>query len=82
MSRSGSAVDETTKSTGKSPPPGSGGGTVEITRMPGIFETAAPAASWSCSVFRVRSSQGFATNPPKPPVGVVIWKMLSVSGSD
>ena len=36
----------------------------------------------SCSVVFVRSLQGFVTIPPKPPVGNVIWKMLSVSGND
>ena len=81
-SLSGSAVDATTKSTGKSPPPGSAGGMSEITRTPGIFESAAADSTWSCSVLFLRSLHGFVTIPPKPPLGPVSWKMLWLSGND
>jgi hypothetical protein len=33
-------------------------------------------------VFFVRSLQGLVTSPPNPPDGIVIWKMLSVSGNE
>ena len=36
----------------------------------------------SCSVVFDRSLQGLVTIPPKPPVGNVIWKMLSDSGNE
>ena len=39
MSCCGSAGEAITKSTGKSPPPGSGGGVSGITRMPAIFDS-------------------------------------------
>ena len=45
---SGSAVEAMTKSTGKLPPPGSGGGVSAMTRMPGIFESLAATSTWSC----------------------------------
>ena len=82
VSLSGSAVEATTKSTGKSPPPGSAGGMSEITRTPGTFESPMAASTCSCSVVFLRWLQGFVTMPPKPPVGLVIWKMLSASGND
>ena len=40
-----------------------------------------PRPGAAASLF-FRSLQGFVTMPPKPPVGDVIWKMLSVSGND
>ena len=78
----GSAVEATTKSTGKSPAPGSGGGTIGITRTPGMSERRPAVSSRSWSVVRLRALQGLVTIPPNPPVGVVIWKMLSVSGNE
>ena len=78
----GSAVEATTKSTGKPPPPGSAGGTREITRTPGICENFPAASIWSCDVLFLRSLQGLVTMPPKPPVGPVSWKMLWLSGND
>ena len=75
-------MDAITKSTGKSPPPGSGAGVMGITRTPGISASLPEASSRSCSVVFVRSLQGFVTMPEKPPVGDVIWKMLSVSGNE
>ena len=72
----GSAVEAMTKSTGKSPPPGSGGGVSGMTRMPGICESFPATSISSCCVVFVRSLQGLVTMPPKPPVGDVIWKML------
>jgi hypothetical protein len=42
-----------------------------------------PAAStWSCGVVFLRWLQGLVTMPPNPPLGAVIWKMLSASGKD
>ena len=65
----GSADDAITKSTGKSPPPGSGGGVCGITRMPGIFDNGPVDSTRSCCAVFVRSLHGFVTIPPKPPVG-------------
>ena len=79
---SGSAVEAMTKSTGKLPPPGSEGGTSEMTRTPGIFENPAAAATCSCSVLFFRSVHGLVTMPPNPPVGKVSWKVFWVSGND
>ena len=79
---SGSAVEAITKSTGKSPPPGSAGGTSEITRMPGIWESLPAASIWSCELFLVRSLHGLVTMPPKPPVGKVSWNVFLYSGNE
>jgi len=70
-----------TRSTGKSPPPGSGGGVSGITRTPGIFESGPIDSIRSCCAVFVRSLQGFVTIPPNPPFGDVIWKMLAASGN-
>jgi hypothetical protein len=78
----GSAVEAITKSTGKSPPPGSGAGVIGITRMPGISDSLPVASTRSCSVVFFRSLQGLVTMPLKPPVGEVIWKVAPVSGND
>ncbi len=69
-----------TKSTGKLPPPGSGGGACGMTRTPAIFDSGPIASIMSCCVVFVRSLQGLVTMPPKPPSGCVIWKMLAASG--
>ena len=53
-----------------------------ITRTPGISASFGETAISSSSVVRVRSLHGFTTIPEKPPVGPVIWKMLSASGKD
>ncbi len=79
---SGSAVEAMTKSTGKPLPPGRGGGVSEMTRTPAIFEDFAAASICRSWVERFRALQGFVTMPPKPPLGEVIWKMLSLSGKD
>ncbi len=79
---SGSAVDAMTKSTGKSPPPGSGGGTVEITRIPGIRDSPPAASIWICAVVFFRSLQGLVTIPPKPPVGKISWNEFLYSGNE
>jgi hypothetical protein len=81
-SRSGSAADAITKSTGKSPPPGSAGGVSGITRMPGICDSGPIDSISSCCAVFVRSLHGVVTMPPKPPVGNVIWKMLAASGNE
>ena len=60
---SGSAVDAITRSTGKSPPPGSGAGVMGITRTPGISASFGETAISSSSVVRVRSLHGFITMP-------------------
>ena len=78
----GSAAEAITRSTGKSPPPGSGGGVVGIARMPGIFASGFVESSISCCAVLPRSLHGTVTIPPNPPVGEVIWKMLAASGSD
>ena len=78
----GSAVEAITKSTGKSPPPGSAGGIMEMTRTPGILPRPAAASIWICEVFFRRSLQGLVTIPPKPPVGKVSWKVCWYSGND
>src|SRR5207249_6561242 len=52
-----------TKSTGKSPPPGSGGVVVGIARMPGILDSGAIDSSRSCCVVFVRSLHGRVTMP-------------------
>ena len=80
-SRSGLPGEAITRSTGKSPPPGSGGGVSGIARMPGTCDSGPATSISSCCVVFVRSLHGFATKPPKPPAGDVIWKMLSASGS-
>ena len=67
----GSAAEAMTKSTGKSPPPGSGGGVSGIARMPGIFDSGPIDSISSCCVVLVRSLHGLVTMPPKPPVGNV-----------
>ena len=82
LSCCGSAVEAITKSTGKSPPPGRGAGVSGITRTPAIFESGSVDSMRSCSVVFCRSLQGLVTMPPKPPVGPMIWKMLSLSGND
>ncbi len=82
VSCGGSAVEAITKSTGKSPPPGRGAGVMGMTRTPGIVESLPADSISSCSVVFFRSLHGFVTMPPKPPVGPVIWKMLSVSGNE
>ena len=68
--RCGSAVDAITKSTGKLPPPGSGGGTSgddadarDLRQRP-----IEPRSAAAACVF-VRSLHGLVTMPPKPPVG-------------
>ena len=71
-----------TNSTGKFPPPGNGGGVNGITRMPGIFDSGPVDSTSSCCAVFLRSLHGFVTMPPKPPVGDVIWKMLSLSGNE
>ena len=81
-SRSGSAVEAITKSTGKSPPPGSGCGVIGITRTPAILASFPDDSISSCPVVFRRSLHGFVTMPPKPPVGLVIWKVWPVSGKD
>ena len=78
----GSAVEAMTRSTGKSPAPGSGAGVMGITRTPAIFESGSVDSTRSCSAVFVRWLQGLRTMPPKPLVGDVIWKMLSLSGND
>ena len=65
----GSAAEEITKSTGKFPPPGSGGGVSGITRTPGIFDSGPIDSINSCCVVLVRSLHGLVTIPPKPPDG-------------
>ena len=82
LSCCGSAADAITRSTGKLPPPGSGGGACGMTRTPAIFESGAIASISSCCVVLVRSLHGLVTMPPKPPLGNVIWKMLALSGND
>ena len=52
-----------------------------MTRTPAIFDSGAIASIISCCVVFVRSLQGFATMPPNPPPGCVIWKMLAASGN-
>ncbi len=78
----GPPVDEMTRSTGKSPPPGSGSGVRGIARIPAIFDSFPADSISSWPVVFERWLHGFVTIPPKPPVGNVIWKMLSVSGND
>ena len=78
----GSAAEAITKSTGKSPPPGSGGGVSGIVRMPGIFDSGPIDSISSCCAVLRRSLHGFVTMPPKPPEGPMIWKMLAASGID
>ena len=51
-----------------------------MTRTPGIFEAFPDTSNSSCGVLRFRSLHGLVIIPEKPPVGVVIWKVLSVSG--
>ncbi len=82
ISRSGSAVEAITNSTGKSPPPGSEGGMSGMIRTPGICASLAEASRWSSWEVRSRSLHGLMTMPPKPTVGKVIWKVASVSGKD
>ncbi len=78
----GSAVEAITRSTWKSPAPGSGAGVSGITRTPAIRESGPELSIWSCCVVFLRSLQGLVTMPPKPPVGKVIWKALAVSGNE
>src|SRR5215468_4301282 len=80
--RAGSEVEATTKSTGKPPPPGRGGGEIGMILTPGSFASFADASTDSCSEVLVRWLQALVTMPPKPPVGEVIWKMLSASGKE
>ncbi len=77
---SGSAEEAMTKSTGKLPPPGSGGGVSGITRMPAIFDNGPVDSTRSCCAVFLRWLHDLVTMPPKPPLGSVIWKMLSLSG--
>ncbi len=77
----GSAVEAITKSTGKSPPPGSAGGTIEMTRTPGILPSPAAASIWICVVFFFRSLHGLVTMPPNPPPGVMSWNVCWYSGN-
>jgi len=65
----GSAVEAITKSTGKSPPPGSAGGMIGMTRMPGMRDSRAEASIWSSAVLLCRSFHGLVTMPLNPPVG-------------
>ncbi len=67
--RAGSAVPEITRSIGKSPPPGSGGGVSGMMRTPGICPSLADASICSCAELLSRSLQGLVTMPPKPTVG-------------
>ena len=76
------AAEAITKSTGKSPPPGRGGGVVGITRMPGTWESGPMDCIINACALFFRSLQGFVTIPPNPPFGEMIWKMLPVSGID
>src|SRR5258706_13243436 len=78
----GSAVDAMTKSTGKSPPPGSGGGTVEITRIPGLLDRPPEPSIWICCVVFLRSLQGLVTIRPKPPLGNTICNEVLDAGND
>ena len=68
---SGSAVEDKTNSTGKSPPPGSEGGVTMNSRMPGTAFT----CIWTCgriwNALRFRSPHGFSTMPLKPLLGMV-----------
>ena len=68
----GSPADAITKSTGKLPPPGRGGGVNGITRIPAIFESGAVDSTSNCCAVFFRSLQGLVTMPPKPPFGFVI----------
>jgi len=51
---------------GKSPPPGSGDGTIGMTLTPAIRDSAAADSSCSCCDPFVRSFHGLVTMPPKP----------------
>ena len=81
-SRSGSADEEITRSTGKSPPPGNGGGVSGNARIPGIFDSGPATSIWSCCAVLVRSLQGLVTMPPNPPVGNVSSNVPAASGND
>ncbi len=69
-------------STGKSPPPGSGGGVSGIARTPGIFDNGPYDSIRSCCAVLDRSLHGLVTMPPKPPLGKISWNVAAVSGSD
>ena len=66
FNRCGSAADAITRSTGKSPPPGNGGGVNRIARMPGICESGPITSTSSCCVDFVRSLQGFRHHSAEP----------------
>src|ERR1051325_7553271 len=55
----GSPAVPITKSTGKSPPPGSAGGVSGIARMPGIFESGPNDSINNCCAVLCRSLHGF-----------------------
>src|SRR5262250_545179 len=78
----GSDAEAITKSTGKLPPPGSGGGVRGITRTPGICDSFTADSNRNCCVVFLRLLQGLTTMPPKPPLVLVSWKMLACSGND
>ena len=50
--------------------------------MPGIFDSGPIDSISSCWVVLVRWLHGLVVMPPNPPLGVVIWKMLRLSGNE
>ena len=80
--RRGSTVEEITNSIGKLLPPGRAGGVVAMTRRPGMAAALAPRSAAACSLVRLRWLHGLVRTPPKPPSGLMIWKVWAVSGSD
>jgi len=75
-----SAVEASTTSTGKPPPPGSAGGKMANVCTPGMALSLACTSGRMALVGRGRSSQGFMPRPQKPPVGSVTWKVNLPSG--
>ncbi len=74
------AVDEMTNSTGNVPALGNADGRNAGARTPVIPLSFGDSSSWMANMLRFRSSQGFTSMPPKPPVGNVTWKLWSYSG--
>ena len=83
LTRSGSAVEAITKSTGRPPPPpGREGGVSGMTRRPAISDSLADTSICSSALDFVRWLHGLRPMPAKPPLGKMIWKVESVSGYD